>query len=682
MTAIMLLSILVWPTGPAVLYVSPSGDDAWSGRLAAPNKNKTDGPFRTIAHARDTLNAWTANQKKGGVVVSIRGGTYPLTETLKFTTADSGSPGSLIRYEAFKDEHPVISGGRSVSGWTELTDKAVLSRLPDAAKGHVVVADLRSQGITDFGKFRRRGFGIGVQPAPMELFHKGTPMQLARWPNKGEWTRIAAVPGGPNGGRFGYESARPSLWAASSDIWVHGYWTWDWADSYEHVAKIETTSREVTTDPPHGVYGYKKGARYYFLNVLEELNQPGEYYLDRERGLLYFWPPEPLKDGDTVVSLLEGPLLSIEGATLLEFAQLGFENSRGSGVVVREGMGLALEGCSLKNLGNTAVSVFGRSCLVQSCDIFDVGECGIEVAGGNRMTLESSRNVIDNNHIFRCQRWCFTYFPAIRLDGVTCTLSRNLIHDLPHSAILGGGNNHRIIFNEIHHVCMETHDAGAFYMGRDWTWRGNQVLGNYFHDLGQGDVNAVYLDDWLSGTKVEGNIFYRAGRGVMIGGGRDNEVRGNVFVECNPAIHVDARGKGWASYYFDGKDNTLFDRLKAVNGTQPPYSYRYPQLKTILQDDPAWPKGNVIERNINFGGRWLDLLDNVKEKDLALKDNWTQGDPGFVDPAKGDYRIRSNGPVSALKGWSAPDDAQIGIRKDAYRKSLPARTGPRFGMVK
>lgn len=666
---------------PVEYYVSPQGDDSWTGKLASPNGAKTDGPFRTVEHARRTIAQIDIRTRGKEIVVWLREGNYRLKDTLRFIGPGWGSATAPVRFEAYRSEKPTISGSLPVASWKPVSDPAVLKRISPMAKGKVLVADLRAQGISDFGSLKRRGFGVPVRTAPLELTFKGQPMELARWPNKGQWTHIADVPSGAQGGKFTFEGVRPARWEASDDIWIHGYWTWDWADSLERVARLDTLAREVKTEEPHGVYGYKKGARYFFLNVFEELDTPGEYFVDREKGLLYFWPPEPLNEDQIEVTILEKPLVDVKGASYLAFRGITFEGGRAGGMTIQNATGITVEGCTFRNLGNSAISLSGTGCRIASCDIYDVGECGIELSGGDRLTLQPGNNVVENNHIFRCQRTCYTYYPGIRLDGVGNVISHNLIEDLPHSAILGGGNDHLIEGNEIARVCMETHDAGAYYMGRDWTHRGNRVIGNYFHDLGKGDVNAVYLDDWLSGTLVQGNIFYKAGRGVMIGGGRDTIILENLFIDCSPAIHVDARGKGWASYYFDGKDNTLFDRLKAMNGTQGLYAERYPPLKTILQDDPAWPKGNVIENNIRYGGRWLDLLDNVKEKDLGLKANFTDGDPGFVNPAKGDYRIRASSPSAALMALFARRDAP-GLKLDRFRKSLPERKGPVFGLAK
>ena len=161
-------------------------------------------------------------------------------------------------------------------------------------------------------------------------------------------------------------------------------------------------------------------------------------------------------------------------------------------------------------------------------------------------------------------------------------------------------------------------------------------------------MQAVYLDDCASGMLVYGNVFYRARCAVVIGGGRDNTIENNIFVECNPSVHVDARGLGWAKFWFNGKDNTLIDRLKAMH-YKGLLTARYPQLVTLYEDpDTAVPKGNSIVRNVSYGGKWLDLLDGMTDKIVHIQDNFIGGDPGFVDATHGNFQLRDDSPVYKL----------------------------------
>jgi len=94
-------------------------------------------------------------------------------------------------------------------------------------------------------------------------------------------------------------------------------------------------------------------------------------------------------------------------------------------------------------------------------------------------------------------------------------------------------------------TCRETGDVGALYTGRDWGSVGNVIRYNFIHHTGgvRGWSMGVYLDDCDNGDTIYGNAFYRVTRAAFIGGGRYNRVENNLFVDCSPAVHVDARGK-------------------------------------------------------------------------------------------------------------------------------------------
>ncbi|GIV15981.1 MAG: hypothetical protein KatS3mg022_1416 [Armatimonadota bacterium] len=459
---------------PMNLYVSPKGNDSWSGRLPNPNRGRTDGPFATLERARDAVRELKRQGKlpQGGVTVWLRGGTYFRQTPFSLTAEDSGSAPSPIVYSAYRNEKVRIVGGKSVNGWKPITDKSVLRRLPPEARGKVIYIDLRSQGVTDYGQMRRRGFGLPATiPAGMELFYNGKPMSLACYPNSG-WLKIAATPAGQQGGRFTCDDPRLNRWVEAKDVWVHGYWTWDWADSYEKVVSIDPDQGEIVTAEPHGVYGYTPGKRFRVLNLLEELDAPGEWYLDRDTGILYFYPPDEGK-GEAMVSLSEEPLMTLRDVSHVKIQGMTFEICRGTGVEVRGGSQVTIAGCTFRNIGTVGVIIEGGSeHKVVSCDFMDLGDGGVQVSGGDRNTLTPCKHEVLNCLFTRFNRWSRTYRPAVLVNGVGVRVAHNLMYDAPHTAILLGGNDHLIEFNEIHHVCTETGDAGAFYMGRDLTQRG------------------------------------------------------------------------------------------------------------------------------------------------------------------------------------------------------------------
>lgn len=600
----------------ADVVVSPSGSDS--------NPGTEDQPVKSLEQAR------TIVRNQGGGTVWLRGGEYRRTSTLMLGPQDSGT-----LWRSWPGEEARITGGAVLTGFE-----------PSSTGPGIYQVSLPAAGIADYGKLRARGFGRASQAAALELFYKGAPMPLAGWPDVG-WAYTTAAPAGPQGGMFSTATARLARWKDEPDLWVHGYWTYDWADSHEHVASIDVARGILRTDPPHGVYGYAAGKRFRVENAMSELDSPGEWYLDRSAGILYFYAPDFVADGDVVVSLLETPLVSVTDGQNIHFLGMDFEYTRGNAVEINGGSNVTVSWCLFRAIGIMAVSVQGGSKhLVQYSEIYDTGEGGLVLDGGDRPSLTPAGHVAQFNHFERFSRWLRTYTPAIELAGVGQSALRNRIHVGPHQAIAIDGNDHIVEGNDIHTVGWETSDVGAFYMGRDLTWRGNAVRSNYFHNLGNNSAYAVYLDDCAAGTTVEQNIFHRAGINVMIGGGRDNTIRNNLFLDGNPAILVDARGLTWAQYWFNGKDPTLMNRLNAMPYKTPPWSDRYPSLANILKDQPATPKGNVIQGNASYTGTLSQLLDNTG-KWIQQTANIAGIDPGFVDPAANDFSLRTDSPLYA-----------------------------------
>ena len=649
---------------PLELFVATDGNDKNSGI--------SDNPLANVQAALDTI---LERLKKGtlsaeqGAVVTIRGGTYFLDSPLELDFENAKSKLGPLIFKAAEGETVQLSGARAVTGFTAVSAPEILERLVARARGKVVVADLRSNGIEDYGKVTARGNRL-------EVFFKDEPMQLARWPNEG-FVKIVEVVGetafkshgipGTKEGVFVYENNRHARWVNESEPWLHGYWFWDWSDSFERLEAVDTDNKTLRLTEPYHHYGYRKAQRYYALNLLCELDQPGEWYVDRKAGLLYFWPPESIEEGAVRVSVLPR-LLSINHGQDIYFQGIHFTGSRDTSIVITNSNDCVIEQCTVRNSGSWGISIHaGKGCEVRHSKLDNLGEGGISLNGGNRKTLEPAQHACISNEIHRFGRLYRTYRPGIGVSGVGQRVAHNLIYDGPHNAIQLSGNEHVIEYNEIHTVCYETGDVGAFYMGRDWSARGTVIRHNFFHDIqgpGLHGAMGVYLDDAASGIQVIGNIFLRSGRAVLIGGGRDNLVENNIFVECKPSVHVDARGIGWMRSTVEG---TLPDRLNAMPYQESPWKERYPELLTLLEDEPGCPKGNVIRQNISLDSRWLDIEEKAKPF-VVLEKNLVDVEPQFVnDPRKVgatvmDFELQDNS--SALEqGFQAIPVERIGLIK-------------------
>lgn len=580
------LAVLTALSGPLVLTVSPGG------------------PNSSIAEA-------VAKAKGQAARIDIRPGVYRLTAPIMLDESTSG-----LTIRGAKGSR--IVGGSILKRWVASIDP----RISSSAKGHVYECEL---GDVAPGRLQRRGFGLPRQNAGLELFVDGEPMRPAAYPNDG-WLRISAV---PEPTKLSLDTDRPSTWSKDDEIWTLGYWQFDWAESYEPVASVD--GRQVTLGSKPGAYEAMAGRRVRFLNVLEELDHPGEYVVDRKLRKAFLWPTKPIEKAEVLASEVEAPLIQVKGAQWVNLEGLQVEGGRSGGIQVIGGSHVRIDRCTVRNLGTYGISLEGcNDSAVTGCSLTGLGEFGISLDGGDRKTLTPGNLSARDNHIWAYSRWCRTYQPAVLINGVGNVVAHNWIHDAPHQAILLGGNSHLIEYNRIERVCTETGDAGAIYMGRNPTMRGTLIRFNYLHDLGpkvntEGNytgVMGVYLDDCWCGTTIFGNVFDMNGTGIMIGGGRDNVVENNVFLGCQPAIHFDARGIGWAKDFF--KKTTewgMYDRFAEVSADKPPYTTLYPKLATYLTDDPAFPKGNAIVRNVASGGKWMNLLDGLTEKDFTNEAN-------------------------------------------------------------
>jgi len=684
------------PTRSGAFYVAIDGADENPGTKAR--------PFATLERARDAIRALRAGGglPEGGVTVWIRGGTYPLSKTFELAEQDGGTEDKPIVYRGQPDEEVRLSGAREVKGFAPVTDQAVLGRLDENARGKVLQAGLKAQGIADYGELSRGALRGGPM---LELFFDGQAMPLSRWPNSG-FAKYGKVLDKGSVPRFGEKPDRPGKmllggdrfkrWTKAPAVWLHGYFHHDWYDDVLKVAKLNAETGEAAFTTPH-LYGLRPGRRYAAINLLEEIDRPGEWFLDREKGILYFWPPSDVAKATVAVSMLADPLVRMTKTRHVTLRDVTLELGRGKAVEILGGQHNLIAGCTIRNMGTSAVSIGpaearkdgqlrvetgdpmidGRHNGVQSCDIYHVGTSGISLVGGDRRSLAPAGHFAVNNDIHHYSRRKRTNCPAIGLSGVGNRMAHNRIHDAPHCGVFYSGNDHVLELNEACRLSWETGDVGTFYSGRNWTFRGNVVRHNFFHDIkapGTHGSMTVYLDDSHSSTAIVGNVFYRTQRAAFIGGGRDNLVEGNIFVECDAAVHLDNRSQGWArKYQKPGGDHRMYAKLAEVRHDQPPWSERYPKLARILDEDPHAPLGNVVRKNVAVRcRRWLDVY-RGGEKVLKLESNLvTKDDPGFVNYAAMDFRLRPDSIVfEKVPGFEPIPFERIGLQIDEYRKALP-----------
>jgi hypothetical protein len=657
-----------FPTHAGVtLHIAPTGNDA--------NMGTASRPFATLDRARDAVRALKRERKFHGATINVIGGIYELARPLELTPEDSGTAEGPVVWQSSRPGAARLVGGRFVSGWKVVTDPQVLARLDPAARGQVWQTDLCAQGIvTNLADPP----GLGGADPGLEVFFNEQPLSIARWPNEGV-AFIKEVVGGDYDHRdakadptpqFVYDGDRPRRWAEEPDVMLHGWWVWDWSDQRVRVKSIDAEKRTLTLNLPN--LSMRKGQWFYAYNLLCELDRPGEWYVDRRRNILYLWPPVPIEKGRVMVSLIPS-LVTMKEVSHVTLRGFVLEACQGTAVAISGGSNNLVAACTIRNTGGFGVTISdGRHNGVVGCDMCGLGDGGVALKGGDEQTLAHCDHYADNNLIHHYSRWHPMYRPGVQMIGVGCRAAHNLIHHGPHIAISFFGQENIIEYNELHNVVQHANDAGAVYtqpgMDEDWNERGNVVRYNYIHHVfgfrGKGCVG-VYLDDLFSSMHCYGNVFFQVPQAAFIGGGRDSIVENNLFIDCKPAIHVDARGLGWCK----GIEPYLRKRLAAIPYDKPPWSTRYPEMQTILTNNPMAPMGNVFRRNVCWLGRWDDIEAKARPC-LLLQDNLIGTDPHLMDAQHLDFRLRKDSPAWSI-GFKPIPTGKFGLYQDRLRASWP-----------
>lgn len=624
-----------------------------------------------VTHAGQSLNEVrqaVREYKKGlppkeSITVWLEKGTYYLDAPVEFDEKDSGSEKFPIVYRSKPGQPVRISGGRKVTGFVPVTDEAILSRLDVAARPHIVQADLSGWKGVDFGEpvpvFLQGQWPQTSNANLLELFYDTKRMPLSRWPNEGYTTIDRAV--GPTTvtshrrtgtveAHFTYVGSRPERWVGETDIYLKGFFFWDWANAFEKVESIDIVTKTVKALPeasdikyptpyPYHKYGHRDGQRYFALNLLSEIDSPGEWYFDRQRKILYFYPPHPLTDQIIELSFSKNLIRTTE-ASWITFQDMVIEQSRNDSIKIEGGKSVTFSNTVIRNSGRWAITIKGGvSHTLKDSTVSQTANGGVGIYNaGDRMTLTPCQHLLTNNTIHKIGEIESGGMGIAINNSVGVTISHNELYDMPHNAIKLNGNDHHIEYNDIHHVVQETSDSGAIYMGRSWTDRGNTIQFNYFHDIRPkvgGAVMAIYLDDMESGFLIHGNIFDRIHRGIMLGGGRDHTITNNIFANTDTDIYIDGRGVG--STIVGSPQHT---ELLKMPYTSPPWSTRYPRLVNILKENPGQPLGNLIEHNIFLNPGNLVILPEA-EGLIEFKENFKEDTPTFNTVMRSKFQVDS-----------------------------------------
>lgn len=661
------------------------------------------------------------------VVVELEGTfSYP-AESFRLGSLDGGkSPTACVVYRAGK-KGAVFTGAVCLKreSFAPVKDPAVLARLRPEARGKVVCCDLKALGQTSFPVLPDQ---IKAWDS-MDFFVNGEAQTLARYPNDGWLTfnssnvvdrgvaenKNLREPRGVRGGTFRYpaDDPRPASWDLSKGVWALGYWNNDWVSDTLRIEKIDGAAHTVTTKGVHylGIGpndpNNKEPRRYFFLNLLEELDAPGEWYVDCASGVLYWYPIKGKVNDIKFVNHPE-PIMVARDTRNIVFDGIRFECNTESAFQLLNCWSATVRNCEISYISRVGVLVRGgNESVFDSCIVHHIGSFGISMESGNRRTLVPSNSRITNCEIYRTGRFV-TSSKGIRIEGCGIRVDHNYVHDTPYGGIIYYGNDHTVELNEVAFTMMESGDGGGIYTGRDWTSQGNVCRWNYLHHfsrlgaeeklrrgeklfcqpLQRDDSNGIYLDDCDSGDECYGNLIFKVGYGYQLGGGRDNRVHDNVIAGCvHGAALADARGYR-ALRFKEGNDQlngwNMLWRLNWIGWDKDPFRKKYPWTADYLTNDKFFPVRTTFSSNIVVNCQNLICQGSCKERgqfihEMNFRDNRFFGPRGnrddilypVKDKDKFDKECVFGRDAELEKLFADATDLRKVVKSAAFRKRFP-----------
>lgn len=707
------------------IFVSTVGDDSGDG--------SEEEPLRTLEKAIDVANEMREDSDKL-IEILLREGTYSVTNTIKIINSQKDD--SLLKISAYQDEKVTINAGVDIPlSAMNIADSDFTNAIIDKPNaGSILQYNLKDAQIEDLGEISLRGHLISDEKeAQAELSLNGEVQKLAGWPN-GEYTGLIkptdsneygkrTKSGIANGCSFQVNYDRPSQWSKPEQAWLSGTIGPNYEFDYYPVSRFDSEEKRVYLSRG-ALEKYYTEPYYRFENVPEELDEPGEYYIDRQSGMLYFYPPEDAPKDSVLTITMSTPTLDVSGkapnsmfrienSKNIVFENLIFKGGRGSAITGKNNSNIQFINCEINSFGENGIRFDASTDIkISDCKIHDVGQDGILfVSCGNYKTLSPSNIVVSNNDIYNFARLERSYKTGIDF-GYRCvgaTAANNHIHNGPHAGMIFYGVNNDIYGNEFDNLVTEFSDMDALYCNNsNYPWeRGNKIHNNYFHDIGKSSMNgrhqinvrAIRTDNRGCGLNIYENLFYNIGDGgngngnngigAITAEGTRNRIFNNLFVDCNEAYfntlqYKEIENADDGTLYPDTVINSsgvevantingakVADLKKQMENYLPVYGKQFPELYKYFYEHPNMSKTNEFKNNmiINIAIP-LSNINGIQNEEgfrgsqmlTAASGNYVStSDPGFVSYDNGNLELSSSA-TSLVEGLPKFEMSSFGIQ--------------------
>ena len=593
-------------------YVSPGSNGDGSEQA----------PFGTLQQAQQKVRQLIQEgYPDGGIGVYLKAGSYVLDDSFTFTSADSGTEENPVIWQAMPGETVSITAGKEISkeNIRLVEDGEVLKKIPAGARGKVYQTNLSDAGIPSVPKMDLKN----SKPYVFTIGNRAG--RTARWPNVGYGRTGNVVDTSSRAGSgdrkkgFTYEIVDPETlrWKDASQAWLNGYWLTPYTIDYARIALLDP-DRMVIAGKEDNYLGAYGNARYYVENLIEELDDPGEWYLDNETNLLYFYPYDGFEKEKIAFAYQNFDLVKFEDASNVILRGVKLEVGGGNGVTFSpNSSNCALIGKEIINVSGIGAKVDGKNNYVRDLDISYTGAQGISVVGGDEYQMISGNNYAENNKVHDVGTGGGVKH-GITLGGCGNAVRHNHVYNiLTHgisganssdNSVGGGGMMLTVEYNIVERTNLEMGDTGAIYFINPAMGYGSKIRYNIVRDsvgilpiLGlTGDgAFGIYLDNATSGFDVTHNIMINMQEPALFSNaGRENKFANNLLINCDKPIVINETAGVNAD--IGNKGNIMKYPIK-----EEPLKSMYPRLAEIESEfndanEYADPKYNEVYNNIAY----------------------------------------------------------------------------------
>ncbi len=714
-------------TAANAIYVSPTGSDSNSGTI--------DKPFKTIEAAK---NAARSKNKTGGLTIYLRGGIYNITSSVNFTSADSGaSAANPIKYMSYPGEIAQIYGGTKIpSSLITTASSTVSSRVLDStAKSKLMQINLKSYFPNGIPKYYSYGNTAESNTFEFTVYAGSTALSRSRWPNSG-YVKTSGAPSYSStaaGSVYTYTMSseaktRMAKWnsKAKEDLFALGFWGYEYNCETATVTSLNASTGKISVKGGINAGDWATAAtqsdrRLYFFNLPEEIDQPGECYIDFDQSIVYFYPTTDFNANNMYFSTLNTPMFNFRDTTNITLENIKFKYCLRNAIDIRSSTtqswytsdttyrGFVIKNCTIAHTSWTGITAYGTNITIDSCKLFDTACGGISVIGGNKNGLISGNCKIVNTSIDKFNRAERTYNPAIGAGSLGMLIQNCRIKNGIHQGIAIGTNDVVIEYCEFTNLVKECCDMGAIYYGRDPGILGTTIRYNYFHNIGNGygfeGQQSIYMDDGSMGANIHGNVFVDAGgtagwgpAAIKSHGAQFASIQNNIFVDSNTKNYYAFSDASWGlstgyqtpwvQYLYDQGSHTYSPSIKQkltsvnfdstvwrnkYNGTIWANLYKYIDATKAANNSYSTAnanlpyKTNTVKNNVlvNMSGAAVAIWGNPN---YTTTNNPTFATSIFTKNGS-DYSLSSSGlkTVQAkISGFKNVPFAKMGVSKNGY----------------